>query len=280
MKHIYLNLKRFDIPPSMGGVNRIAAIEEWADYIVRNTQDAMDAYVTADVEFVDYFPEAHLINAIRARKENSRLQIGCQGVFRADTAPGGNFGAFTTNRPAHAMAALSVRNTIIGHCEERADKAGILAEAGITDPAAVSRILNKEVLAAIESGMSVLYCIGESSEEQARWEEVLGQQLEIGLNGADKNRIVIGYEPIWSIGPGKMPADKDYITKIARFVKESTGGLDVVYGGGLKLENAEMLSTIPEIDGGLIALTRFTGEIGFYPEEYVQIMEKYLGGKL
>ena len=52
---------------------------------------------------------------------------------------------------------------------------------------------------------------------------------------------------------------------IARFVKERTGGMDVVYGGGLKTDNAEMLASIDEIDGGLIALTRFSGEIGWYP---------------
>jgi triosephosphate isomerase len=72
-------------------------------------------------------------------------------------------------------------------------------------------------------------------------------------------------------------ADKDYITKIARFVKERTGGMDVVYGGGLKADNAAMLASIEEIDGGLIALTRFQGEIGFYPEEYLEIIRLYLG---
>ena len=83
--------------------------------------------------------------------------------------------------------------------------------------------------------------------------------------------------PIWSIGPGKTPADKPYIEKIARFVKERTGGLDVVYGGGLKADNAAMLASIADIDGGLIALTRFSGEIGFYPEEYLEIIRLYLG---
>ena len=77
--------------------------------------------------------------------------------------------------------------------------------------------------------------------------------------------------------PGKTPAGKDYITKIARFVKEVTGGIDVVYGGGLKVDNAEMLASIEEIDGGLIALTRFQGEIGFYPDEYIEIIRTYLG---
>ena len=89
--------------------------------------------------------------------------------------------------------------------------------------------------------------------------------------------MVIGYEPIWSIGPGKTPADKPYITKVAKFIKECIGGIDVVYGGGLKADNAEMLASIAEIDGGLIALTRFQGEIGFYPEEYLEIIRLYLG---
>ena len=53
--------------------------------------------------------------------------------------------------------------------------------------------------------------------------------------------------------------------------------MQVVYGGGLKKENAQMLAAIPEIDGGLIALTRFQGDIGFYPGEYLEILEEYLG---
>ena len=113
--------------------------------------------------------------------------------------------------------------------------------------------------------------------EQENWQQVLGEQLSIGLEGVDTSKVVIGYEPVWSIGPGKTPAGKDYITMIARFVKERTGGLDVVYGGGLKVDNAEMLASIPEIHGGLIALTRFQGEIGFYPEEYLEIIKTYLG---
>ena len=120
------------------------------------------------------------------------------------------------------------------------------------------------------------YCIGEKSEEQEAWQEVLGRQLEIGLDGVDTSKVVIAYEPVWSIGPGKTPADKAYITKVARFVKERTHGMDVVYGGGLKQDNAAMLASIEEIDGGLIALTRFQGEIGFYPQEYLEIVRIYM----
>lgn len=277
MKHLFLNLKRFDVPVELGGVNRIAPIEKWGGYIVANTQQALEKYSAEEVEFADFFPEAHLIGAVAAKTEKSPVRVGCQSVYRMNTAVGGNFGAFTSNRPVSAMKALGVDYTIIGHCEERADKAGILAEAGVTDGAAINRLLNQEVKLAADNGMKVLYCIGEKSEEQERWQEVLREQLEIGLEGVDKSRVVIGYEPVWSIGPGKTPADKPYITKVAKFIKEVTGGIDVVYGGGLKKDNAEMLASIEEIDGGLIALTRFSGEIGFYPEEYIDIISTYLG---
>ena len=275
MKHIYLNLKRFDVPTEFGGVNRIAPVADWAEYIVKNTQDELKKYDRSEVEFAMYFPEVHLLNAAKAKTEDSPIKVGCQSVYRADTAVGGNFGAFTTNRPASAMVAAGCETTIIGHCEERNDKAGILAEA--TDTDAVNRLLNQEIKCAIERGMTVLYCIGEKSEEQDQWQEVLGKQLEIGLKDVDKSKVVIAYEPIWSIGPGKTPAGKDYITKIARFVKEQTGGMDIVYGGGLKQDNAAMLASIDEIDGGLIALTRFQGEIGYYPEEYLEIIRLYMG---
>lgn len=278
MKYIFLNLKRFDIPPELGGVNRLALPQMWGQTIVDRTQGGLEAY-RGKAEFVDFFPEAHLISAVGARTPDSLVEIGCQGVFREDTSIGGNFGAFTTNRPAHIAAALGCGWTLIGHCEERADKAGILAEAGVIDIVAVNRLLNKQIKAAQAAGLKVLYCIGEKSEEQAQWQEVLGAQLSIGLDGVDMDKTVIAYEPIWSIGPGKTPADKPYIEKIARFVKEKTGGMDVVYGGGLKTDNAEMLASISEINGGLIALTRFSGEIGFYPEEYLEIIRLYLSAE-
>ena len=210
MKHIYLNLKRFDVPVELGGVNRLAPVKDWGAAVVSGTQEALRQYDPADVAFVQSLPEAHLLSAAAARTEGSPVQLGSQGVYRMNTAVGGNFGAFTTNRPASIVKAMGCTSTLIGHCEERNDKKGILAEAGVTDAAAVNRLLNQEIRCAQEAGLSVLYCIGETSEEQSQWEQVLGEQLDVGLAGVDKSRVVIAYEPVWSIGPGKTPADKDY----------------------------------------------------------------------
>lgn len=280
MKHLYLNLKRFDIGPAHGGVNRIAPMMLWGGQIVRSTQEKLKGYDRTQTEFVQFLPEAHLLNAIAACFPGGPVQIGCQSVYREDTAVGGNFGAFTSNLPASAAAEIGCKVVLIGHCEERSDKLGVLAAAGVTGKTAkkaIEQLLNAQVLAAQKAGLKVLYCVGETSEEQSSWEAVIGDQLNVGLAGANPEQVVIAYEPIWSIGPGKTPADKPYIEKIARFIKQCTGGMDVVYGGGLKAENAVMLASIPEIDGGLIALTHFTGEIGFYPEEYLEIIRLYLG---
>lgn len=275
MKQIYVNLKRFDITPEKGGVNRIAPMAQWGESIVSAIQKPLEAYA-GRAECVLYLPEAHLLAAGAAINGKAPLGLGCQGVYRQDTAPKGNFGAFTTNRPAHAAALLGCKSAIIGHCEERLDKAGILAEAGVDSPAAVNRILNQEVLAAQRAGLHVLYCVGETSEERPRWQEVLENQLETGLAGAAMKGVSIAYEPVWSIGPGKTPPDRECIQMVANFIKAKTNGAKLVYGGGLKEENAAMLASIAEMDGGLVALTRFTGEIGFYPEEFLRIVEVYI----
>ena len=125
-----------------------------------------------------------------------------------------------------------------------------MGEAGVSDSDAVNRLLNQEIKCAVKAGLKVLYCIGETSEEQKDWKNTLRKQLEIGLDGVNKESVAIAYEPVWAA--------------------------PVVYGGGLKSDNAQMLASIPEIDGGLIALTRFSGEIGYYPEEYLEIIQKYM----
>ncbi|MHB1393327.1 MAG: triose-phosphate isomerase family protein [Clostridia bacterium] len=274
-KHIFVNLKRFELPRKEGGLNGLCGIDKWGYYIVNGIKDGIKKYT--DSEFAVFFPEAFTISAKAELTESDVLQIGCQGVHYNDVAINKNFGAFTTSRSAKSMKLLGCDYAMIGHCEERADKLNIMTEAGVADKDAVSRILNKEVKCAVESGLKVLFCIGETVDEQPEKYDIIKRQIEIGLNDVDRSNIVIAYEPVWAIGPGKTPPDKEYIQNIARHIKEVSGDLHVVYGGGLKLDNAKMLSSIEEIDGGLIGLTQFTGEIGFYPDQYLEIIKEYFG---
>ena len=100
MKHIFLNLKRFDITPELGGVNRLAEPRAWGEAVTSSIKQVAERY--ADVaEFAAFLPEAHLIGAVRGAGR-SPLGVGCQGVHGADTAVGGNFGAFTSLRTGNA----------------------------------------------------------------------------------------------------------------------------------------------------------------------------------
>ena len=272
MKYVFVNLKRFDIPKEKGGINALCGVEEWGSTIVKG----IDAALPKEPAFlpVVFFPEAYLLDAVRARGMDSPLQLGVQGVFRRDVGSG-NIGAFTTQHTARSSAALGCTWAMVGHSEERANLKEILTEGGAEDLTAVHRLLNKEVLAAQAAGLNVLFCVGETADEVDERRRVLEEQLLTGLKDADLSRVVIGYEPIWAIGPGKTPPDAAYIAETARMIKELVSA-PVVYGGGLKQENAAAIGALDEVDGGLIGLTRFSGEVGFYPDEYAVIIKEYL----
>jgi triosephosphate isomerase len=308
MVEIFVNLKRFDVPKKAGGICSQKDPTIWIESIIRKT--IKFGFGKSDkVHLTFLLPESLLISAMKEIKrhphsESENLDIGSQSLFRENITPGGNFGAFTANLPAAAAAHIGCTWTMIGHSEERKDKyemiaeydPSILHESGNMKKAnhAINALLNRAVLRALESGINVLLCVGETAEERGagyfdeqklRIIEVLRSQLEIGLKGTKKyypsKKIVIGYEPRWAIGPGKTPPGIDYIGFISNCIKDEVKdsiGYEplVVYGGGLKEENAKEILSIDTIDGGLIALTKFTGDIGFEPEGLKTIIEKYL----
>ena len=270
MKYIYLNLKRFDVPKSEGGANDIASANEWGVKIVEGIARGVEEY--DDITFAAYLPEGYIMSAANA--SHGKLAIGCQGVYEKDVSVGGNFGAFTTFRTAKSAKFLGATTALIGHCEERMNLKSVMTLGGGTNLSAVNDVLNREIKCAVSEGMDVLYCIGETSEEQDRRYDVFREQLERGLDGVDLSKVTVAYEPVWAIGPGKTPPDSDYIADVVRYIK-SVKPVNVVYGGGLKKENAHSLAKIKELDGGLIALTRFGKDFGFSVPDYLEIVKTY-----
>ena len=216
-----------------------------------------------DVDVVYCVPAIDIVPVVEAVK-GTNVEVGAENMYFEEK------GAYTGEISAEMLVDAGVKYVIIGHSERR----DYFKECDC--------LLNKKVKKAFEAGLTPILCCGESLEqrEMGITLDFIRLQIKSDLKDITADQVknmVIAYEPIWSIGPGKTPAGKDYITKIARFVKEQTGGMDIVYGGGLKQDNAAMLASIDEIDGGLIALTRFQGEIGYYPEEYLEIIRLYMG---
>jgi triosephosphate isomerase len=225
------------------------------------------------------------------------VDIGCQSVHHFDTQSGGNFGAFTSFKPATAQKNLGAAWTIIAHSEERNDYRYIFSlyekklDEGLVD-LALEKIWGNKLICALKAGLNILFCVGERAEDRSTQGGVLtksdleielSRQLEVvaRIQIRDDVRFVIGYEPVWAIGPGKTPPDGTYIQHAATLIKsilmEKTGReFPVVYGGGLKKGNSAKISLLPAIDGGLIGLTEFTDPLGISAEGITEIIERFM----
>lgn len=291
MKQIFINLKRFDIPKRFGGICPEDNPVVWIEGVMQKSIE-LGLHTSDQVSVVYFLPEALIATALGTTPSSSKsLAIGCQGVHYEDTAKGGNFGAFTTARPAAAMAALGCQWVMVGHSEERRS---LLHLMGTDQKDRVDELLSLEIARASERNMNVLFCVGETEEEkgsndfaiyESRVKAVIKNQLLSGFSKVDVTendpKFAIAYEPVWAIGPGKTPPGAEYIEFVGSYIEEVCQAefgkkLPIVYGGGLKEENAQEIASVKSISGGLVALTNFTDPIGFTVEGLKKIIDRYI----
>ena len=146
-------------------------------------------------------------------------------------------GAFTGEISAGMLLELGVYGAIVGHSERR-------QHFGETDETTARRAEK-----ALEAGLSVIACVGETDEERERGatEEVLRRQVAV-LSAHDE--LVVAYEPVWAIGTGKT-ATPEQAQEAHAFIK-SLLDVPVLYGGSVKPENAAELLAQPDVDGALV----------------------------
>jgi triosephosphate isomerase len=150
-------------------------------------------------------------------------------------------GAYTGEVSPEMLLELGVAGTLIGHSERRQ-----YFDERDTDVARRTR-------AALEAGLAVIACVGETLEERESedTELVLKIQVEaIAFAVGAHERLTIAYEPVWAIGTGRT-ATPEQAQEAHAFVK---GLLDVpvLYGGSVKPDNAEALLAQPDVDGALV----------------------------
>ncbi len=146
-------------------------------------------------------------------------------------------GAFTGEVSAPMLRELGVYGAIVGHSERR-------QLFGETD-----ETVAKRCRAALEGGLHVIACVGETLSEREAGETDAVLRRQVGVLEADDN-LVIAYEPIWAIGTGKT-ATPDLAQQAHETIK-SLLDLPVLYGGSVKPDNAAELLAQPAIDGALV----------------------------
>ena len=147
---------------------------------------------------------------------------------------------------AFQVKSLGVTYVIIGHSERRNYKHEINIDF-------INKINN-----AMEAGLKVIYCIGESlsDRENGNTYMVLEKQISEVLNNVSLKNIMIAYEPVWAIGTGVIPETNE-INETIDFIKNTIMDkyeckMDCLYGGSVNNENIHELSQIKGINGFLV----------------------------
>jgi triosephosphate isomerase len=135
----------------------------------------------------------------------------------------------------------------LGHSERR-------SHFGETD-----ETVAKKVAAAVKHGLTALVCIGDtrSEYEAGATADVLAKQTRYALRDVGKGapgKVIIAYEPVWSIGEGGIPADPAFANDQHRRLKALTAeiageALPILYGGSVNPQNCCGLAAMPDIDG-------------------------------
>ena len=129
----------------------------------------------------------------------------------------------------------------------------------------------------MKNNLKVVFCIGENKTQKKNKKtfSVLKKQLTNVLDKKfNKNNIIVAYEPIWSIGTGKIPT-KNELKKTTIYIKQVLKNIfrkkspAVLYGGSVDGSNVEMFKEIREIDGFLI------GGASKSSKKFIDIIKNY-----
>ncbi len=185
----------------------------------------------------------------RAARAVPGFAIGGQDVHHADK------GAHTGCTSARMLVDAGASLTIVGHSERRDAQRESDGE------------VRTKAEAALDTGLSVIVCVGESLEVREAGSAVaaVAAQLDASLPHGDgeaagvPDRLAVAYEPIWAIGTGKV-ASCDDIGEMHAAIRQrlvaaygdAGSQVRILYGGSVKAANAAEIFAVRHVDGALV----------------------------
>ena len=191
-------------------------------------------------------PPFPYLAAVASQAEGSAVKVGAQNVSEHEK------GAYTGEVAPGMLRDAGCEYVIVGHSERRA----LYGES--------SAQVAAKFVAAQAAGLTPILCVGETLEEREAdtTAAVVDEQLDAVFDAAGVEAFgsaVIAYEPVWAIGTG-MTATPEQAQDVHKHIRgrlaalngSIADGVQILYGGSMKGENAAGLLGQPDIDGGLI----------------------------
>jgi triosephosphate isomerase (TIM) len=189
------------------------------------------------------FPQLYPLQKLTTQEEHKIGAQDCSAYTR---------GAYTGQVSAHDLRDVGCSYCIIGHSERRA-----LGE--------TNTLIAQKCIELLKNDIIPIICIGETEAEYKNHTayEALANQLTdikqyLDTHTLEQKNIIIAYEPLWSIGTGKIPA-LEYINDIASWLKNYTTThfthqqpIKLLYGGSVDEDSIRILKNLDQIDGFLI----------------------------
>ena len=245
MRYFIGNWKMFGVPKSINILNKINSFHS-----KDKNRNKYRVIIT---------PPYTLIESYAKYFKNKKISIGSQNCYQKE-----QFSSNTAAVSPFMLRSVGAQYTLVGHSDNRGE--------GDTDS-----MLKDKVKYALKNKLKVVFCIGENKSEKKNKKtlSVLKRQLiKVLEKNFNKNNIIVAYEPIWSIGTGKIPTVNElkkttiHIKKVLKsiFKKNSPA---VLYGGSVDGSNVEMFKEIGEIDGFLI------GGASKSSKKFIDIIKNY-----
>ena len=244
MRYFIGNWKMFGVPKSINILNKI------------------NAFHSKDKNRYKYrviiTPPYTLIESYAKQFKNKNISIGSQNCYQKD-----QFSSNTAAISPYMIRSVGSKYTLVGHSDNRTE--------GDTD-----KILKDKVKYSLKNNLKVVFCIGENKKDKKNNKtlSVLKNQINRVLNKSlNKNNLIVAYEPIWSIGTGKIPSQKELKTTIIHIKKALKKILKksppVLYGGSVDGSNVKLFKEIKEIDGFLV------GGASKSSKKFIDIIKNY-----
>ena len=161
-------------------------------------------------------------------------------------------GAFTGEVSIPMLKDLGISWCLIGHSERR------------TYDNETNEKCNKKIVKLVKNDMVPVYCCGETLAqfEAGETKAIVESQIREGLaNLCEKciSKVVVAYEPVWSIGTGKN-ASKEIAEDICKFIRDilrdmygnAADEVLILYGGSVKPDNIQAYLSQENVDGALV----------------------------